>query len=171
MQNGKLWLLTMRNKIIVKASVEDSIDKPKEVDDDILKRKNIKKMLVDPKGIHCFMLAEHELYYNHWTSNKVFKVETANDQGANQNVQPKAFKSIDIAYVSAADPTTFEILLGTDDGLIYHACFSFNGRALETLDPFVQVLDTRDYRPLLDIKIARLNNKILILAVTDSILY
>ena len=34
--------------------------------------KNIKKMFVDPKGLHCFLLAEHEIYYNHWKSNVVY---------------------------------------------------------------------------------------------------
>lgn len=79
MQSGKLWMLTMRNKMIVKINIEDEKDRPKEVDDDILKRKNIKKMFVDPKGLHCLMLAEHEIYYNHWTSNKVYQVITSND--------------------------------------------------------------------------------------------
>lgn len=79
MQSGKLWLLTMRNKILVKANIEDTNERTREVDDDILKRKNIKKMFVDPKGMHCFMLAEHELYYNNWNSNKVFQVTTSNE--------------------------------------------------------------------------------------------
>lgn len=52
-----------------------------EVDDDILKRKNIKKIFVDSKGIHCFLLAEHEIFYNHWNSNKVFLVNTTPQGG------------------------------------------------------------------------------------------
>ena len=72
MQNGKVWLLTRRNKIIGKVNLEQKDDKPPEVDDDILKRKPIKKMFVDVKGLHCFFLAEHEIFYNHWNSSRVF---------------------------------------------------------------------------------------------------
>jgi hypothetical protein len=76
MQNGKIWLLTMRNKVIVKANLEEPTEKVREVDEDILKRKAIKKMYIDPKGNHCFMLAEHEIYYNHWSSNRVYPLNT-----------------------------------------------------------------------------------------------
>lgn len=62
----------MRHKIIIKANVEDANDKSREVDEDILKRKNIKKMFIDSKGMHCFMLAEHEIFYNNWSSARVF---------------------------------------------------------------------------------------------------
>jgi len=47
MQNGKLWVLTRRNKIIGKMNLENKEDRPPEVDDDILKRKNIRKIFVD----------------------------------------------------------------------------------------------------------------------------
>jgi hypothetical protein len=33
-------------------------------------------MYVDPMGVHCFLLAEHEIFYNHWGSNRVFQVMT-----------------------------------------------------------------------------------------------
>lgn len=77
MQNGRLWILTTRNKNIVKANIEDRNDRPLEVDDDILKRKKIRKMYVDNKGIHCFMLSEHEIFYNNWASNRVYQVPTS----------------------------------------------------------------------------------------------
>lgn len=32
MQNGKIWLLTMSNKIIIKANFEDPTDRKREVD-------------------------------------------------------------------------------------------------------------------------------------------
>ena len=69
--------MTRRNKIIGKMNLENKDDRPLDVDDDSLKRKPIKKMFVDHKGIHCFFLAEHEIYYNHWNSNRVFMVPTA----------------------------------------------------------------------------------------------
>ena len=52
--------------------MEQKDDKPPEVDDDILKRKPIKKMFVDNKGLHCFFLSEYEIFYNHWNSSRVF---------------------------------------------------------------------------------------------------
>lgn len=72
MQNGKLWVLTKRNKLICKQNLQNKEDKVEDVDDDILKRRNIKKMFVDGKGLHCFFLAEHEVFYNHWSSSRVF---------------------------------------------------------------------------------------------------
>ena len=77
MQNGKIWLLTMRNKVILKANIEDPTERVREVDEDILKRKAIKKMYIDQKGLHCFMLAEHEIYYNQWSSNRVYLLNTS----------------------------------------------------------------------------------------------
>ena len=74
-------LLTMKNKIIIKANFEDSNDRKREVDHDLLKRKNIEKMYVDPKGLHCFMLAEHEIYYNHWKSNVVYLLNVNSSGG------------------------------------------------------------------------------------------
>lgn len=50
-------------------------------------------MFVDPRGLHAFFLAEHEVFYNHWSSNRVFQVQ-ATHLGAAQ--QPKAFRSIDL---------------------------------------------------------------------------
>lgn len=76
MQNGNVWVLTKRSHLIWKATLdsmaEGSSSRVTEVDDDILKRKPIKKMFVDPRGLHCFLLAEHEIFYNHWSSNRVF---------------------------------------------------------------------------------------------------
>ena len=72
MQNGRLWILTTRNKNIVKANLEDRSERPLEVDDDLLKRKKIRKMYIDSRGLHCFLLAEHEIFYNNWASNRVY---------------------------------------------------------------------------------------------------
>lgn len=57
-----------------------SFDEPKEtfmeIDEEMLKKKNIKKMYVDKKGIHCFILAENELFYNNFYNPRVFLVNT-----------------------------------------------------------------------------------------------
>lgn len=83
-------------KSTLEAMKDDRNNKIQEVDDDILKRKPIKKMYVDPMGLHCFFLAEHEIFYNHWSSNRVFQVMTKNLDGQNTTQQPKAFRSVDI---------------------------------------------------------------------------
>lgn len=121
MQNGNVWVLTRRNHLIWKCTLdamqEDrSASRVVEVDEDILKRKPIKKMYVDPRGLHCFFLAEHEVFYNHWSSNRVFQVTVSQQDSATNASPPKAFKSIDLQYVSPRDFEIFEILLGTVDG-------------------------------------------------------
>ena len=100
MQNGNVWVLTKRNHFIWKSTLEamkdDRNSKILEVDDDTLKRKPIKKMYVDPMGLHCFFLAEHEIFYNHWSSNRVFQVNTKTVDGQGTTHQPRAFCSVDI---------------------------------------------------------------------------
>jgi len=101
MQNGNVWVLTNRNHLIWKATLDNLASEERsrvtEVDEDILKRKPIKKMFVDPRGLHCFFLAEHEIYYNHWQSNRVYQVTNLRaDTSATSTSQHKAFKSIDI---------------------------------------------------------------------------
>ena len=89
MQNGNVWVLTKRSHLIWKSTLdnmaEGSSSRVTEVDDDILKRKPIKKMFVDPRGLHCFLLAEHEIFYNHWSSNRVFQLATSYSDGVMMN--------------------------------------------------------------------------------------
>jgi hypothetical protein len=141
-----------------------------EVDEDILKRKPIKKMFLDPRGLHCFFLAEHEVFYNHWSSNRVFQVMTKAMDGSS-SAQPKPFRSIDLQYVAPRDYDTFEILLGTEDGQIFHACIQSSPKGLDMIDPLRQVFDTQDYRPILDLKIAKIAGNQVVLAITDHALY
>ena len=121
-----MWVLTRRNHLIWKATIDTVGDersaKISEVDEDILKRKPIKKMYVDPRGLHCFFLAEHEIFYNHWSSNRVFQVASTHSGASSTTSQPKSFKSIDLQYVAPKEYDLFEILLGTEDGQIFHAC-------------------------------------------------
>jgi len=171
MQNGNIWVLTKRSHLIWKAPLESLSDRRggariSEVDDDILKRKPIKKMYVDPRGLHCFFLAEHEIYYNNWNSNRVYQITTRVDNAG----QPKTFRSIDLQYVTPGDFETFEILLGTEDGQIYHACISFSPtkNTLEYMDNIQSVFETGDYRPILDLKIAKVGGRQVVLAITDT---
>ena len=101
MQSGKVWILTRRNKVVGKLNLENKDDRPPEVDDDLLKRKNIKKIFLDKKGIHCFFMAEHEIFYNQWGNPRIFPVPTSSQykSGDGSNAQPKSFKSMDLQYV------------------------------------------------------------------------
>lgn len=95
MQNGNVWVLTKRSHLIWKSTLDNMADdrnsRISEVDEDILKRKPIKKMFVDPRGLHCFFLAEHEIFYNHWSSNRVFQLVTKAMDGSGSSAQPKPF--------------------------------------------------------------------------------
>jgi len=152
---------------------DDRNSKINEVDEDILKRKPIKKMYVDPRGLHCFFLAEHEIFYNHWTSPRVFQVLTKSSLNSadSSGTQPKAFRSIDLQYVSPKDYDTFEILLGTEDGQIFHACIQSSPKGLDMVDPVKLVFDTMDYRPIVDIKVAKIAGNQVVLAITDHALH
>lgn len=74
LQNGKLWALTDRQQIVVKADRSEGTQPPS-IDEHIIKRKNIKKMFVDREGVHCIMLAEHELYYNNWQDSHLIQFD------------------------------------------------------------------------------------------------
>ena len=75
LQNGKLWALTDRQQIVVKADRSGEGTQPPAIDEHIIKRKNIKKMFVDREGVHCIMLAEHELYYNNWSDSHLIQFD------------------------------------------------------------------------------------------------
>jgi len=141
----------------------DNIDKPFEVDDDLLKRKPIRKMIVDSKGIHCFFLADHELFYNHFSNDKVFQVTT--------NTQPSYIKSLDICYVSQGDYDVFEVLLGNDRGQIFHGCLQYTPKGLQPFDQFTLVLEVSPPSPILDIKIGKIGSKSVIIAASESKLF
>jgi hypothetical protein len=82
-------------------------------------------------------------------------VQTRLGGNSSANSQPKTFRSIDIQYVAQGDYETFEVLLGTDDGQIYHSCLQYSQKGLESISPLKSVFETGDYRPILDIKIAK----------------
>lgn len=42
-----------------------------------------------------------------------------------QDTKPRIFKSVDIQYVTPGEYEIFEILLGTEDGEIIHACLQY----------------------------------------------
>lgn len=44
------------------------------VDDLTLRRIKVKKMFVGEMGMNCFMLAGHEIFYNHWLSDNIIQL-------------------------------------------------------------------------------------------------
>ena len=87
LQNNKLWIFTAKNKVIVKQELMPKGDgavkgNPRIVDDPShLRRCKFRKMFVDATGSHCFMIADHEVFYNHWESDNIFKVDLSQSEG------------------------------------------------------------------------------------------
>lgn len=54
---------------------------------------------------------------------------------------------------------------------MFHACLQFSAKGLDTIDPLRCVFDTQEYRPILDLKIARIAGNQIVLAITDSSLH
>ena len=71
--------------------------------------------------------------------------------------------------MAPGDYETFEILVGTEDGQIYHACLSFSAgkNTLDYIDTLKNVFETGDYRPILDLKIAKIGQRQVVLAISD----
>jgi len=57
--------------MIVKANLNDKNQSAQSIDDLMIKRKNVRKMYVSRNGNHCILLAEHEIFYNHWSDNQM----------------------------------------------------------------------------------------------------
>jgi hypothetical protein len=93
---------------------------------------------VDPQGLHAFMLAGHEIYYNNFHNSSVHQVKVAvGDQSSQVGI-----KSVDILKFSESDPNFFEMVVGTEEGHIYLGAVQVdaqNGKPL-VLEPFKQVI-------------------------------
>ena len=66
-----------------------------------------------------------------------------------------------------------DVLIGAEDGHILHGAIETKGtRAgnIEVLRPFSSVIET-SFEPILDIKVTRIKKFILVLAVTETMLY
>jgi hypothetical protein len=59
--------------------------------------------------------------------------------------------------------------VGTEDGQIYHSCLSFSSakNTLDYIDNLKNVFETGDYRPILDLKIAKIGARQVVLAISD----
>lgn len=113
----------------------------------------MKKVHVDREGQHCILICDHELFYLNWKDNRVFPISTSGSDS-----RPRAFQSIDIHH-EVGEENFFEVLLGTQDGQIFHAALEYSqggakGSALEVVEPFTHVIEMPGAGPVLDLKIA-----------------
>ena len=140
------------------------------IDDLLIKRKNVKKMFVSRDGNHAILLAEHELFYNNWNDNQIIQLDKLLlDSMEKKGTRVSAFKSVDILQEG---DSTFDILLGTQDGQVFHAALDYSDGNFEVLEPFANVLELPDGKAILDIKIASIGfAQNIVLAITDSSLY
>ena len=80
LQNGKLWIFTTKNKLLSKKEIGEgnmTVRDTKQIVDDPthLKRAKIRKMFVDDSGMHCFLVSSTELFYNHWDSDFIYRID------------------------------------------------------------------------------------------------
>ena len=80
LQNGKLWIFTTKNKLLAKKEIGEgnmTVRDTKQIVDDPthLKRAKIRKMFVDDSGMHCFLVSSTELFYNHWDSDFIYRID------------------------------------------------------------------------------------------------
>jgi hypothetical protein len=52
------------------------------VDDQQLRRAKVRRMHVSDSGMHCFLLSDHELFYNHYASDSVQKIKVEGDSSS-----------------------------------------------------------------------------------------
>lgn len=134
------------------------------VDDQFLRRAKIRKMYVSDSGLHCFMLSEHELFYNHYGSDHIQKIKVDSD-GSSEMGQQRSFKSIEILKFS---DNVYEVLIGSEDGCLILGIMECDPRkgSVEVFEPFKTVVETPEYSAILDIKISKVKNEFLCLAVS-----
>lgn len=78
-------------------------------------------MVVDREGVHCILVSDYELFYNHWSDNNN-KFHSINElieeekDGAGRNFltgsRPSAIVSVDIHH-DPGEHNLFELVLGT----------------------------------------------------------
>lgn len=133
-----------------------------------LDRKKVRKLVVDPiHGMHAFFLCENELFYNNFYSKKVHEVRL--------NPQIGIIRSVEFYFENSSEQDVFEILIGTEQGQVFHGCIMHENDNLNYLDDFVQVLDVPSLRPILEIKVQKVRisktTKVVTLLACDSSIY
>ena len=81
---------------------------------------------------------------------------TMTDTPESQTSKPASkFTCVDVIQASQDDLEVFEIVLGRQDGSIWHGCYQGNQYALEEIDPLTKMIpgDALGLKPVIDIKI------------------
>lgn len=115
------------------------------------------------------MLTGHEIYYNHFNSESVHQLQIDSVKGSQV-----AFRSIDILKFSDKDPNFFEVVLGSEEGHIFHGAIQVDkdkGYFPDVCEPFKPVLQTPEYSSVLDIKVTQIKDVYLVLAISATKLY
>ena len=92
-----------------------------------LKRAKIRRMYLDDSGVHCFLVSDTEIFYNHWDSDFISRIDVFTEEHfkirQGNTINQMIIKSIE---VSILEDNLFEILLGTGCGHILHGCYLAN---------------------------------------------
>lgn len=124
-------------------------------------------MFVDKLGLHCFMLTGHEIFYNYFKSDRILPLPIQ-VPGLTQ----QSYKSIDILRFDESDPNFFELLIGTDQGNILHGVFSVQDNGvIEAAQPFKKAMQVPELTAINEIRMTRVKEVYLVLAVSDTKLY
>lgn len=83
------------------------------------------------------MLTGQEVFYNYWKSQTVQALPIRQPGGGNAGI-----KSIDILKFDDSEPNFFELLLGSDQGQIFHGVFQVDDHSglVQEVEPFKVVL-------------------------------
>ena len=86
------------------------------------------------------------------TINEVMLIEHAEDP---IGLPASKFTCIDLCQASPDDLEVFEVVLGRQDGSIWHGCFQGTKYALEVFDPLTKMIpgEGLGLKPVIDIKI------------------
>lgn len=179
-QNGKVWAMTAKREEIARADLNKVGRQPDLIDQLQLyaRKKNTKKMYVDREGVHCLLVYDYELFYINFYGNQVHKVSSLSqedgqmgDQNFLTGSRPSPIVAIDVHH-DPGELNLFEIILGTQDGRIFHAVLEYQNNRLEIIENFACVVELPEHRAILDLKIASFESQqFMILAITESSLY
>lgn len=135
-------------------------------------------MYVDREGVHCLLVYDYELFYMNYYGNQVHKVSSLSqedgqmgDQNFLTGSRPSPIVAIDVHH-DPGELNLFEIILGTQDGRIFHAVLEYSNNKLEIIENFACVVELPENRAILDLKIASFEGQqFMVLAITESSLY
>jgi len=126
-------------------------------------------MFVDESGLNCILVSDTELFYNHWDSDFIYRIDVFTPDHfkvrEGETINNMVIKSIDIKVIE--DPL-FEIVLGTKDGQILHGCYMAQPRegTCTIIEKFDTLITIDEQETIEDIKIVKLKEFISIVAVS-----